>query len=168
MAARTPAGQCVRLSHYGAEGVNPLVIEEVELVQFIISLVFVISFAASAVNPQTDTRNFLMTSFNVTVVWVCAIVECQVNTLGQQAGLGRVSLPSCIWQAKASFWLWSRCWPKRGLQMHIGVFRVAGQAYDKQAHLCNPYNASARLPWASTHLCNNQTNWVLINCVNSS
>jgi hypothetical protein len=35
----------------------------------------VISFTASAVNPQTDTRNFLMTSFNVTVVRVCTIVE---------------------------------------------------------------------------------------------
>ncbi len=27
MAARRPAGQCMRLSHNGAEGVNPLVVE---------------------------------------------------------------------------------------------------------------------------------------------
>jgi hypothetical protein len=40
MAACTPAGLRVRLSHYGAEGVDPLVIEYVELVPFIIFLVF--------------------------------------------------------------------------------------------------------------------------------
>jgi len=40
MATPSPAGQRVRLSHNGAEGVNPLVVEEVELVQVIISLVF--------------------------------------------------------------------------------------------------------------------------------
>jgi hypothetical protein len=51
--------------------------------------------------------------------------------------------------------------------MHIGIVRVAGQAYDKQAHRRDLYNASASLPWASNHLCNNQTNWILINCVNA-
>jgi hypothetical protein len=109
MAARSPAGQRIWLSHNGAEGVDPLVVEKVELVQVIISLVLD-DLLHGICCESTDFQD----EFVDDILHWDAHRKCddschgQVDSLGQQAGLCQVGLPSRLWQAKVSLWYWSR------------------------------------------------------------
>jgi hypothetical protein len=105
MATRRPAGQCVWLSHNGAEDVNPLVIKSVELVPVIISLVFG-DLLCGICHEATDClEEFLDNVLHLdTSPKDKGSCHGQVDLLGQQAGLGQDHLPSRLWQAKASLW----------------------------------------------------------------